>query len=150
VFALAPKSVLFVCHGNINRSPYAEALLKRRAESRLRIASAGFIGPGRSAPAIAIEVARDRGVSLDSHRSQLITAEALRDHDLVVVMDERQARAIRTFGCPPERVLVLGDLDPLRPATRRIQDPVDRPREDYVTIFGRIERCVSALETCIR
>jgi hypothetical protein len=44
-----PVSLLLVCHGNVMRSPYAEAVLRRAlgAGSRVRVASAGFIGPDR-------------------------------------------------------------------------------------------------------
>ena len=48
----APASVLVICNGNIFRSPFAAAVLRRALElrglGRVRVDSAGFAGPGRS------------------------------------------------------------------------------------------------------
>ncbi len=148
---LQPRSILFVCHGNINRSAYAEARFRQSAGAGVSASSAGFIGPGRPSPALAVEVAAERGVSLEGHRARLVGPELVRSHDLVVVMDARQAAAVRRrFGVPAERVLLLGDLDPLPPERRLIQDPVERPREDYERIFDRIDRCVAELIRSLR
>src|SRR2546425_10349935 len=56
-----PASVLFVCHGNICRSPFAAAVL-RRVIHGVRVDSAGFLGPGRPSPPEAVApAARPRG-----------------------------------------------------------------------------------------
>src|SRR5207245_10184938 len=48
-----PRSIVFVCHGNICRSPYAAAAFSREVppmfRAGVRIDSAGFVGPGRPA-----------------------------------------------------------------------------------------------------
>src|SRR5438128_12633633 len=88
-----PASILFVCHGNICRSPLAAALL-RRALSRqeVAVASAGFSDPGRPAPAEAVAAASRYGVDLSAHRSQLLTPDRARGADLVVAMDPAPPR----------------------------------------------------------
>src|SRR5690606_20012872 len=62
----APRSVLFVCHGNICRSPYAEhrfrATVAVLGAAAPRAGSAGFIGPDRPAPDEAIAAAAGRGL----------------------------------------------------------------------------------------
>src|SRR5262245_49404600 len=72
-----PRTILFVCHGNICRSPFAAAAAVRRfadiGGDAAAIGSAGFIGPGRPCPPTAQEAARAAGVDLSWHRSSLLT-----------------------------------------------------------------------------
>ncbi len=87
----APASVLVICNGNIFRSPFAAAVLRRALElrglGRVRVDSAGFAGPGRPTPLDAVAAAARRGVDLTSHSSQLVMADVVRAADLIVVMD---------------------------------------------------------------
>jgi protein-tyrosine phosphatase len=146
----AGRGILILCQGNICRSPYAEAVLQRRlAEHGLegvRVDSAGFIGPDRPAPDLALEVARHRGYDLGAHRSRLVTAEALAAADLVLVMDQTQRRRLGPLlGANPPRVLLLGDFDPEPIVTRAIRDPVDGPPELFVEVYNRLERCLGTV-----
>src|SRR6266700_3534397 len=69
-----PRTILVVCHGNICRSPFAAGLLARAlGPAGTRVASAGFVGPGRPAPAEGSIAAARRGIDLSRHRSQLLT-----------------------------------------------------------------------------
>jgi protein-tyrosine phosphatase len=152
---LRPRSVLFICHGNICRSPFAAAAFARlnpRIGSRtITAASAGFIGPGRIPPAKALSAGLRRGLDISAHRSNVITQERLRSADLVVVMSAEQARTIRAqVRGVPGRVLVLGDLDP-SPVTRRtIADPWGRSDFAFDVSYDRIDRCVRELVRIIQ
>jgi protein-tyrosine phosphatase len=139
-----PRSVLFICYGNICRSPYAAAAYRRLAGDGVRVTSAGLIGPGRASPAEAQAVASRRGLDLTEHRSQLITASLLEEYDLVVVMERAQASALREYG-RVENVLVLGDMDPEPIDTRTILDPYSRAEDVFEAVYDRIDRCVRAL-----
>jgi protein-tyrosine-phosphatase len=143
----APAALLIVCHGNICRSPFAAARLAGYlVPAGVRVSSAGFIGPNRACPPEAVTAAARRGVDLAAHRSHLLTADAARRADLIVVMDPAQGRAIRErFGCLLRDILVLGDLDPAPLVTRTIHDPVDQGLEVFEQSYARIERCVAAL-----
>lgn len=142
-----PSTVLVVCHGNICRSPFAAGLLAQAlGPAGVLVASAGFTGPGRAAPAEACIAALRRGVDLSAHRAQLVTPVLVRGAELVVVMDPGQARAMRErFGRGPLDVIVLGDLDPEPIVTRAIHDPVNQPLEAFEESYERIERCARAL-----
>jgi protein-tyrosine-phosphatase len=71
--------VLFVCAGNICRSPFAEGLARRLAAERgldVEFASAGEIAlDGDRCPADAVSVAKEYGVDLSSHRARRLTTD---------------------------------------------------------------------------
>jgi protein-tyrosine phosphatase len=149
-----PRSVLFVCHGNICRSPYAEHVFIRGLppvlQESMAITSGGFVGPNRPAPREALLVAAERGIDLRTHRSQLLNGDLVRNADLVVVMERSQRERLRTsFGIQRSRVLVLGDLDPLPVQTRTVLDPFQKPREAFAETYGRIDRCIEQLIVAI-
>lgn len=141
----AVDRVLFVCHGNICRSPFAEHAARARLGDAIHVSSAGFIGPGRPSPTEAITAARELGVDLTAHRSTLLTAAAARAANLVVVMTASQARAVRRLGVPAAQVLVLGDLDPRDVELRSIPDPIEQPLAVFQACFQRADRCVAEL-----
>lgn len=146
--------MLFLCHGNLYRSPYAAAAFKRALaaidlSASITVASAGFISPGRPAPEGALSAARRRGVDLSAHRSTLVTAHAVRSADLVAVMSEDQARGIRSRHGHKVTVLILGDLDPSPILSRTIADPWGRDVRVLDEVYSRIDRCVVQLAKLI-
>ena len=87
--------ILFVCHGNICRSPMAEMVLRemvRRSgmDGRVEAASCAVsreeIGHPVYPPARA--VLQQHGVPCGAHRARQVTKEDYRQYDLLVVMDE--------------------------------------------------------------
>jgi len=141
--ALGPKSVVFVCLGNICRSPYAAHVLDARMEGGVSVASAGFILPGRPPPEAAVEAAASRGVSTAEHRSRVVTEAWLAAADAVFVFDRLNvARLRKTATVRAGRLFWLGDFDPVWTGKRAIIDPWGKPLEEFDTTFSRIERCL--------
>ena len=102
--AKATVSVLFVCLGNICRSPTAEAVFRALCqreglEGRIRIDSAGtgawHIGeaPDRRAQA----AARQRGVDLSALRARTVVAEDFQDFDYLLAMDQDNLDALEAL-----------------------------------------------------
>jgi protein-tyrosine-phosphatase len=144
------QRVLFVCHGNIYRSPYAEAvfrsLLPVEMQRHIVALSAGFVGPGRPAPDSSVALAQQRGLDLTPHRSQLLSPALVKESHLVVVMSPAQeAEICRRFDYPGRRVLVLGDLDPEPIRTREVADPWNQPHQVLEESTLRVTRCVREL-----
>jgi protein-tyrosine-phosphatase len=142
------RSVLFLCHGNIIRSPMAAALMRQRLSNRgsgVSIASAGFHAETRrSADARARRVAREFGVSLDDHRAKRLTDEHVRQADVILVMDALNHAEL--LGRHPEagpKAFRLGSwlTDPRSPQ-REIFDPYDGDDTD-------IRRCYEQLDAAI-
>jgi protein-tyrosine phosphatase len=92
----ADQSVLFVCMGNICRSPTAEAVFRRLVaveapELALRIDSAGTHGYHVGAPpdARSQAAARRRGIDMSALRARRLVRGDFERFDYVLVMDER-------------------------------------------------------------
>lgn len=84
------EHVLFVCTGNLCRSPLAEALLRLRLEQRgvdgVVVSSAGTMAFGASATAEARQVAEEWGGDLQAHRAQRLDPGLVASGDLVIGM----------------------------------------------------------------
>jgi protein-tyrosine-phosphatase len=145
--------VLFICHGNIWRSPYAErrfaAAVASLADRAPRTSSAGFIGPDRPPPDEAIAAAAEKGIDMREHRSRLALASDLALSDLIVVMEPKQGRRIAALSATRAPILVLGDLDPTPTERRAIRDPWSQPATAG-DVYARIDRCIAALGTRVR
>jgi len=129
--APAATSILFVCMGNICRSPTAEGVLRHIAaqeapDLHLRIDSAGthdyHIGhpPDRRAQAAALR----RGIDLSMLRARRLVASDFSRFDHILVMDEQNmddARAIAPRG-GERRLRLLLDYAPDQPL-REVPDP---------------------------
>jgi protein-tyrosine phosphatase len=140
-----PRRIVVVCHGNICRSPYLEAVL-RQSLPDLDVSSVGLMGPGRSVPEHGMTVASRRGLDLSSHRSRVLTPGILRAADLVIVMDAGQSRYLRrTLGVSPDRIVIAGDLDPESADARPIRDPWRQPLGVFESSYARLDRCAAVL-----
>jgi protein-tyrosine-phosphatase len=150
------RSILFVCHGNIIRSPMAAALLRQRlshAEQRLlAIASAGVHArPMNGVDTRALMVAREFGVSLDAHCPQPLTQQLVEQAEVIFVMDFlTEARLLGQYPGARHKVALLGAYAEGVPARQlEIADPYHGDMTDirrcYTILDGCIQRLVSAL-----
>jgi protein-tyrosine phosphatase len=147
--AAPPSSVIFLCNGNICRSPYAERAFRKAVPepfaSSLRVASMGLLWPGRAAPPVAQACAVAHGVDLADHLSAAFEYRGGAPDELLVVMTAQQRREVWHRSAVGRRVLLLGDLDPVAGERRDIADPVDQPYEIFEACYTRIDRCVAEL-----
>ena len=100
-------SVLFVCMGNICRSPTAEGVFRHIVTAagladRIQIDSAGTIAyhAGHPPDARAQEAARRRGIDLSSQRARKVTPDDFEKFDLVLAMDRDNHYELELI-CPP-------------------------------------------------
>ena len=110
----AKTSVLFVCMGNICRSPTAEGVFRHRAAAagladRLVIDSAGTHGyhVGEPPDARSMEHAANRGYDLSAQRSRKVVASDFENFDHVLAMDHDNLRLLEA-ACPPQHRHKLG------------------------------------------
>ncbi len=115
------KKVLFVCLGNICRSPTAEAVFRHLSEQAglsIDIDSAGTIGyhKGKAPDARAMAAGEARGYSFESIQSRPVTASDFDAYDYIFAMDRHNLADLEAM-CPPhhhhkiELFLSLGTLE---------------------------------------
>jgi protein-tyrosine-phosphatase/predicted ATP-grasp superfamily ATP-dependent carboligase len=104
-----PRKIVFLCYGNICRSPLAAKLAEKRL-SGIAIESAGFHGlSGRSCPEKMLRIGNSFGIGLSSHRSARVMPDHLANADLVIVMDlENLDRLRKEFPAMVDRTTLLG------------------------------------------
>lgn len=101
------SSVLFICMGNICRSPTAEAVFREKAQQaglKLSLDSAGTTGAhARSKPDHrAIKVGAELGYSFDGIKARKVTDKDFKDFDLILAMDEDNIRNLHKIAAPDE------------------------------------------------
>jgi len=133
---LGCRTVLFVCKGNVCRSPFAAGLFAQISRRKVRVISAGFYRRGRSSPLEAIEAASDWGVQLREHKSSLVTDADVRQADLIMVFDLHQAAVLRTlFPNVRGKMVLLGAIDG---GPVEIPDPFGKSVEQFRSAYRRI------------
>ena len=138
------KRVLIVCHGNIIRSPFAAALIARALGDRsaVAVASAGLTAiPGRPAHPTGILTAVTHGIDLSAHAASPVSAEAVANADLILLMDVAQAAAIRRrFKADRAKTFLLTTLATAAPL--EIADPVDGDEAVFRNCYEHISCAV--------
>ena len=136
------KTVLVVCHGNINRSPACAVVLKSEFGDAFSVMGAGFVNPGNRAAKKMREAMAERGYDLERHRSQLISQQLVDWAEVVVLMDGGNLkRFTELFPAHVHKVVKLAEHDD--PPATRIPDPNYMRKDDpkFDAVVSQIVRC---------
>ena len=136
--------IIFVCTGNICRSPMAEGVLRHRwaaaGRSDLVVSSMGTHGLD-SAPAqpFARDVCNDSGIDISTHLSRPLVGEELREADLILCMEPSHRAFLQTFfpWCK-ERIDLLGAWPGKTTRKSGIPDPMGGSPAVYRKVFEQI------------
>lgn len=149
-----PLTLVFVCKGNICRSPfaarYAERRLRELAVTGVACRSAGYApSQAPASPPHAIAAARAYQVDLAAHRPLGLTAGAGAT-EVVVVMEASQLDILAAHGVPRERLVLLPRFAPARVAGtgyRRdnIEDPFGQPLPAFERCYAQTAAAVDGL-----
>ncbi len=142
-------SILFVCTGNLCRSPMAKVLFRAQLQKARAdwqswiIDSAGtWTNDNEPASTNAVTVMQQRGLELADHRSKILTAKLINDFDLILVMEPNQKEAIQIeFPQVAKRVFVITEMENGYPAILR--DPYGRSVEHYEETAKKLEKIFS-------
>jgi len=153
-----PVRVLFVCLGNICRSPTAEGVMRMLVsreglERRIVVESAGTGGwhVGSPPDARAAEAARAHGVALAGTARQ-VRASDFEDFDLLVAMDGENRRALRSLArgeSEREKVRLLREFDAASATAGELDvpDPYYGGEDGFERVFELVQAaCAGLLE----
>ena len=119
------KKIMFVCHGNICRSPMAEMIMKslaERSDAELYISSSAtsseeiYMGVGNPIYPPAVKKLKEKGIPVEPHFATRLTEEDLDKYDLFIGMDNMNIRNMkRILGESSEgKIFRLMDFTPRR------------------------------------
>lgn len=142
---LGADTVLFVCLGNICRSPFAELLARQQGSGERLLPSAGSSRlEGRLSPPEAVAAARAFKVDLGPHRSRSLNEEMIARADAIFVFDDRNYTTLASdFPGIEDRLHFVGALAPAGPLF--IDDPYGRSAEHYDESYRRIAEAIRAV-----
>lgn len=141
------RAFVFVCFGNIMRSPMCEALMRRELpdqSGQVTIISAGLhASQGTMAHPWALAAARELGISLDDHRAQQLTAEMVDQSDAIFAMDcQNQVELLANYPNAKRKIFMLGAY--AGDSDRRVEIP-----DPYYGDPEQTRHCYQVLQRCI-
>lgn len=148
-------NLLFVCTGNVCRSPLAEgyfkSLLQKKNMNGFQVTSAGIAALSGAPPfECAIEVAQIHEFDISEKRAEQLTLEMLQEADQVLCMETWQASAIMQMDPRQSRkIALLGAFHPEGAPLFQIPDPADFNVPETLRTFEAIKESVEALLTAV-
>lgn len=154
------RRVMFVCLGNICRSPLAQGVFEHLAEQRgvredLTIASSGTGGwhAGNPPDHRSIAVAAKHGVRLQSRAQQLAAPRHFDEFDLLVAMDRSNLDTLLRRGCPTDKAALFLTFAPAALASRHpeamrtleVPDPYYGGPEGFDDVFEMVHSAADGL-----
>jgi protein-tyrosine phosphatase len=151
-----PVRVVFVCLGNICRSPIAERVAERSAADAgitgVEFSSAGTISEDYADPMDrrAAAVLREHGYRYADHRARRLTEAQIETADLVVAMENVHLERVLELAPDPSRVRLLTDFDPAAVPGSGVPDPWFGSDAGFYDTLSAIEAAMPGLLDHIR
>ena len=138
------KSILFVCLGNICRSPLAEGIAKEYVKTRnldIKIDSAGTGSWHIGEPPCenSIKIAKRNGVDISTQRARQVNPKDFSDFDIIVGLDNSNIKNLKNLGC--KNPLKLGDFG---------FDGEDVPDPYFFDGFEGFDKVYNMIEVCVK
>jgi protein-tyrosine phosphatase len=148
--------VVFVCWGNICRSPMAERVAERAAAeagvNRVEFSSAATSTEELGEPMDwrAAAVLSERGYRHDHHRAHQITANEIAEADLVIAMEDIHLRKMLAIAPGSTNISLLTDYDPGAEPGSGVPDPWYGSPAGFYGTLDAIEAAMPAILERIR
>src|SRR5205823_5479759 len=142
--------ILFVCTGNVCRSPMAEGIFRHAVKGRgdFRVLSAG-VGAieGQPPSAHAVQALAELGIDISQQRSRMLTAELVNQADFIFGMTHGHVDAINLlYPQAAEKTFLLREFDEtLDIYEKDIPDPIGGSYDVYVSARDQIEQGIVSM-----
>ena len=151
----SPKAVLFVCLGNICRSPTAEAVFRHKADEaglKLTIDSAGTHGYHTGSPPDKRSQAagQERGYSFEGLKCRRVSDSDFETFDLILAMDQSNLENLREMSDPEHHHKIRLMLDFAGYENEEVPDPYYRGKKGFELVLGLIEEASDGLIKALR
>jgi glycine hydroxymethyltransferase len=143
------KNILFVCTGNICRSPMAEGLLRHMTARRgdVRVASAGLGAMDGQRPSLhAVEALAREGIDISGHRSQPVSAALLQRADFVFTMTrDHRDMLLLLFPEAGAKIRLLRGNEAAKGGRADVYDPIGGSFVTYETCKEEIKHALTGV-----
>src|SRR5436309_4064231 len=144
------KTVLFVCTGNVCRSPMAEGIFCKAVQGRgdFRVRSAGLgATEGQPPSPYAVQAVRELGIDISSQRSRMLTPELVHQADFIFGMTHSHIdTVILLYPQAAEKTFLLREFDEtLAFFEKDIVDPIGGSYDAYVNCRDQIEQGIASM-----
>lgn len=153
-----PKKILFVCLGNICRSPLAEGVFQSKASHLIDdsflvdSAGTGAWHVGEKPDSRMRQTATDYGVSLEHLRARKFRVDDFDQFDLILAMDKQNRQDILSLArtdADREKVKLFRAYDPT-PEDGNVPDPYYGGTDGFHNVFRIVDRTTEALLTDLK
>ncbi len=144
------KTVLFVCTGNICRSPMAEGIFRKVVENRgnFRVLSAGLgAAEGQPPSAYSVQAVKELGIDISMVRSRMLTSALVEEADYIFGMTHNHVDTVMVLHpSAAEKTFLLREFDEtLDLFEKDISDPIGGSYDVYVDCRDQIEQGIVSL-----
>lgn len=144
------KTFLFICTGNICRSPMAEALFRHATHGRsdYRAISAGLGAIDGQPPSVySVQAMKEIGVDISRQRSHMLTAQMVKEADYILGMTHSHVDTVALlYPHAAEKTFLMREFDDtLDTFEKDISDPIGGSYQVYVECRDQIEQGIASL-----